>query len=124
MKKTYRFLGVVAAMMVAVNGHASEQQTLDCNAIHQETKIEEISTRGAGLYLLLQDIIVAQLSVEHEQVVMEAGFKEDLGADSLDMYEICITCEETFGICIDYNYIPFFYTVADLYDYILKRLNI
>lgn len=111
-------------MMVAVNGLAREQQTSDCNAIRQETKIEEISTRGAGLYFLLQDIIVSQLSVEYERVIMEAGFKEDLGADSLDMYEICITCEETFGISIDDNYIPFFYTVADLYDYILKRLNI
>ena len=114
-------------MMVAVNGHASEQQTSDCNTTRQETQIKEIkeiSTRGVGLYLLLQDIIVSHLSVDYEQVVMEAGFKEDLGADSLDMYEICVTCEETFGISIDDNYVPFFYTVADLYDYIVKRLNI
>lgn len=85
-------------MMIAVNGHAGEQQTSDCNTTRQETQIKEIkeiSTRGVGLYLLLQDIIVSQLSVE--QVVMEAGFKEDPGADSLDMYEICVTCEETCG---------------------------
>ena len=79
-------------MMIAVNGHAGEQQTSDCNAPRQETKIGKISTRGAGLYLLLQDIIVSHLSVDYEQVVMEAGFKEDPGADSLDMYEICVTC--------------------------------
>ena len=46
----------------------------------------------------VKDIIVEQLGVKPEQVVPEAKFIEDLGADSLDTVELVMALEEEFGI--------------------------
>ncbi len=43
-------------------------------------------------------IIVDQLSVEEEEVTMEASFIEDLGADSLDIVELIMALEEEFEL--------------------------
>ena len=43
------------------------------------------------------DIIVEQLGVNKDQVVPEASFIEDLGADSLDTVELVMAFEEEFG---------------------------
>ena len=43
------------------------------------------------------DIIVEQLGVNKDQVVLEASFIEDLGADSLDTVELVMAFEEEFG---------------------------
>jgi acyl carrier protein len=46
----------------------------------------------------VRDIIVDQLGVNAEQVVPEAKFIEDLGADSLDTVELVMAFEEEFSI--------------------------
>jgi acyl carrier protein len=46
----------------------------------------------------VKDIIVDQLGVNADQVVTEAKFIEDLGADSLDTVELVMAFEEEFGI--------------------------
>ena len=46
----------------------------------------------------VKDIIVEQLGVKPEQVVPEAKFIEDLGADSLDTVELVMALEEEFVI--------------------------
>jgi len=46
----------------------------------------------------VKDIIVEQLGVKPEQVTPEAKFIEDLGADSLDTFELVMALEEEFGI--------------------------
>ena len=45
----------------------------------------------------VKDIIVEQLGVNKDQVVPEASFIEDLGADSLDTVELVMVFEEEFG---------------------------
>lgn len=45
----------------------------------------------------VKEIIVEQLGVNPEQVVPEAKFVEDLGADSLDTVELVMALEEEFG---------------------------
>jgi acyl carrier protein len=42
-------------------------------------------------------IIVEQLGVDETKVVPEARFREDLGADSLDLVELIMAFEEEFG---------------------------
>jgi acyl carrier protein len=42
-------------------------------------------------------IIVDQLGVDPAKIVPEARFREDLGADSLDLVELIMAFEETFG---------------------------
>ncbi len=46
----------------------------------------------------IKKIIAEQLGVEEEDVVPEASFVEDLGADSLDTVELVMTLEEAFDI--------------------------
>ena len=46
----------------------------------------------------VKDIIVEQLGVNKDQVVPEASFIEDLGADSLDTVELVMALEDEFGI--------------------------
>lgn len=46
----------------------------------------------------VQRIIVEQLGVKPEEVVPEADFVEDLGADSLDTVELVMAFEEEFGL--------------------------
>ena len=45
----------------------------------------------------VKDIIVEQFGVNKDQVVPEASFIEDLGADSLDTVELVMAFEEEFG---------------------------
>ncbi len=45
----------------------------------------------------VKKIVVEQLGVQEEQVVVDAKFIEDLGADSLDQVELVMALEEEFG---------------------------
>ena len=45
----------------------------------------------------VQAIIVEQLGVEPDEVAMEASFRDDLDADSLDLVELIMAFEEEFG---------------------------
>ena len=46
----------------------------------------------------VKSIIVDQLGVEEEQVIPDASFVDDLGADSLDQVELVMALEEEFGL--------------------------
>ncbi len=45
----------------------------------------------------VKQIIVEQLGVEAEKVTLDANFREDLEADSLDLVELIMAFEEEFG---------------------------
>ena len=40
----------------------------------------------------MKEIIAEQLSVDAETITVESTFKEDLGADSLDLFELVMAC--------------------------------
>ncbi len=45
----------------------------------------------------VKGIIVEQLGVEESEIIMEASFRDDLEADSLDLVELIMAFEEEFG---------------------------
>ncbi|MCZ7574844.1 MAG: acyl carrier protein [Ardenticatenaceae bacterium] len=51
----------------------------------------------ASVYERVRDIIVDQLGVDESEVTMDARFREDLEADSLDLVELIMAFEEEFG---------------------------
>lgn len=51
----------------------------------------------ASVFERVRDIIVEQLDVDESEVTMEARFREDLEADSLDLVELIMAFEEEFG---------------------------
>ena len=58
------------------------------------------------------------LGVDADKVVPEASFKEDLGADSLDLFELVMSFEEEFGVEIPTEDLEGINTVQDIVDYI------
>ena len=46
----------------------------------------------------LVEIVAEQLQIDAEQVIPEASFMDDLGADSLDTVELIMALEEEFGL--------------------------
>ena len=67
-------------------------------------------------------IIVFHLGVPEAQITNDARFKENLGADSLDLVEIVMTCEERFDIEIPTKAAVTLATVGDVVRYIETRL--
>ena len=66
----------------------------------------------------IQELVAEGLGVEKEKVVPEASFKDDLGADSLDLFEMVMTFEEEFGVEIPSEELEGMSTVKDVMDYI------
>ena len=66
----------------------------------------------------VRDIIVDQLGVNAEQVVKDARFIEDLGADSLDTVELVMAFEEEFSIEVPDEEAEKLQTVGDVVSYV------
>jgi len=66
-------------------------------------------------------IIKEQLGVGEAEIKPEAGFVEDLGADSLDLVELVMAMEEEFGIEIPDEDAEKIRTVADAISYVEKN---
>ena len=71
----------------------------------------------------VKEMIVEQLGVREEEVVPEASFVEDLGADSLDLVELVMLLEEEFGQEIPDEDAEKIQTVQDAIDYITSHLQ-
>jgi acyl carrier protein len=69
----------------------------------------------------VKKIIAEQLSVAEEDVVPEASFVDDLGADSLDLVELIMAMEETFEVSIPDEDAEKIKTVQDAIDYVNKN---
>ena len=69
----------------------------------------------------ITEIIVEQLGVKAEEVVPEASFVDDLGADSLDTVELVMALEEEFGIEIPDEDAEKIQTVGDAIRYISQK---
>ncbi len=68
----------------------------------------------------VRSIICEQLDVAEADVVLEASFADDLGADSLDLVELIMAMEEHFDISIPDEDAEKIVTVKDAIDYIEK----
>jgi acyl carrier protein len=66
----------------------------------------------------VRKIIAEKLSVEIEEVVPDASFVDDLGADSLDLVELIMSMEEEFDIDISDEDAEQIVTVKDAIAYI------
>ena len=69
----------------------------------------------------VKQIIVEELGVDEAEVVPNARFIDDLGADSLDTVELVMRFEEEFGIEIPDEEAEKIQAVKDAVDYIEKH---
>lgn len=72
----------------------------------------------ADTFEKVKKIIIEQLSVEPKEVIPEASFIDDLGADSLDTVELVMALEEEFNIEIPDEAAEKITTVQAAVDYI------
>jgi acyl carrier protein len=72
----------------------------------------------------LKEIIIDRLDVEEDQIVPEASFVEDLGADSLDIVELIMGIEEEFDIEIPDEDAEKLTTVGEAMNYTLGKLGV
>ena len=69
----------------------------------------------------LQEIVADKLGVDASEVVETARFKEDLDADSLDLFEVVMALEDEFGVTISNEDVEGIKTVGDAVNYITAR---
>ena len=75
---------------------------------------EEIS---AKVYAIIAD----KLGVEPSEITNEASFTNDLGADSLDLFELIMGLEEEFGVEIPTDDLENIQTVGDVINYLKEH---
>ncbi|MFO7151677.1 MAG: acyl carrier protein [Bacillota bacterium] len=71
----------------------------------------------------VKKIIADQLGIDEDDVVPDASFIDDLGADSLDIVELIMAFEEEFDLEIPDEDAEKIKTVQDAVDYIKNRIS-
>lgn len=66
----------------------------------------------------MKEMIADQLSVDEDKITLESNFKEDLDADSLDLFELVMALEEEYGIEIPSEELESLTTVGSIIDYL------
>lgn len=69
----------------------------------------------------IAEIIAEQLNVDVENITMETNMKEDLGADSLDLFELVTALEDEYGIDIDSEDLVNLTTVKAVMEYLNQK---
>ena len=73
---------------------------------------------------LVRDHLVAELEVSPEKITPETRFREDLDADSLDLYELVMELEDTYGITVSEEEAVGIETVQEAVDFVAGRLGV
>ena len=66
----------------------------------------------------MKEIIAEQLSVDAESGTEASSFKEDLGADSLDLFELVMALEDEYSVEIPAEELEKMSTVGDVMEYL------
>lgn len=70
----------------------------------------------------IADIIVKQLGTDIDEITENTNIMDDLGADSLDVVEMLMAIEESFGVSVPDEEIPNLKTVRDIVEYVESNM--
>ena len=70
------------------------------------------------LFEKIQKLIADKLEIDEGKITLDSSFRNDLGADSLDTYELVYAIEEELGVSIPDEKANEFETGRDAYDFI------
>jgi acyl carrier protein len=70
---------------------------------------------------LVRDHLVTELEVSADKISLETRFREDLDADSLDLYELVMELEDRYGIRVSEEEAAEIQTVGDAVDFVTAR---
>src|SRR5262249_19116361 len=91
-------------------GHRHPPRTLACAAMTPEQ-----------VYELIRDHLADELDVDPARIVRETRFKEDLAADSLDLYTLVQELEDSYGVRIPEEQAADILTVGQAVDFVLAH---
>ena len=66
----------------------------------------------------MKKMLAEQLNIDEDSITPEVSFKDDLGADSLDVVELIMSLEDEFGVTISDNDAAELYTVGRIVEYL------
>lgn len=69
----------------------------------------------------VKEVIAEQLNVDPATITEETKFKEDLGADSLDLFEVVMALEDKYGIEIPQEDLESITTVGSVIEYLKEK---
>lgn len=75
------------------------------------------------LFEKLKDLIADKLEVEKDKIELESRFREDLGADSLDTYELLYAIDSELGVSVPDEKATEFEKVQDALTFIEEQLK-
>ena len=70
----------------------------------------------------MKEIIADQLSVDADTITEASKFKEDLGADSLDLFELVMALEDEYSVEIPAEDLEKLTSVGEVMDYLKERV--
>jgi acyl carrier protein len=71
---------------------------------------------------IVRDHLVAELEVDPAKIKDETRFKEDLDADSLDLYELVMELEDRYSLRVSEEEAAEIKTVGDAVDFVVARV--
>ena len=72
----------------------------------------------------VRDHLSAELEVPADSIAETTRFKDDLDADSLDLYELVMELEDTYGVKVTEEEAARIVTVGDAVDFVVGRLPV
>ena len=69
----------------------------------------------------MKEIIADQLSIEADTITEGSSFKDDLGADSLDLFELVMALEDEYSVEIPSEDLQNLLTVGDVMNYLKSK---
>ena len=69
----------------------------------------------------MREIIAEQLNCDGETIGLDTSVKDDLGADSLDLFELVMALEEEYGLEIPAEELSDVETVGDIIEYLKNK---
>ena len=69
----------------------------------------------------MKAIIAEQLNIDASEITLESSFKDDLNADSLDLFEMVMALEDNYGVEIPSEDLEKLLTVGDVVNYLKDK---
>ena len=69
----------------------------------------------------MKSIIAEQLNIDASEIILESSFKDDLNADSLDLFEMVMALEDHYGVEIPSEDLEKLLTVGDVVNYLKDK---
>jgi len=70
------------------------------------------------MYEKFVKLLVEELQIDESEITMDAELSNDLGINSIELADLVMQCEDTFGIEIQDDDIRNFTTVRDVVNYL------